>query len=91
MNWLIQILTTEAIIFFLLDINEYLFLYRVGRAYFITRFNIMVYHVEYSYKDYNTNQIRKNVQFFGNKDELSAFIIFVNNKKDAVINNVWGF
>ena len=51
----------------------------------------MIYHVEYSYKDYNTNQIRKNVQFFGNKDELSAFIIFVNNKKDAVINNVWGF
>ena len=69
------------------DIN----IYRVGRAYFITRFNIMIYHVEYSYKDYNANQIRKKVQFFGNKDELSAFIIFVNNKKDAIINNVWGF
>ena len=81
----------EAIIFFLLDINECLFLYKVGRAYFITRFNIMVYHVEYSYKDYNTNQIFKNVKFFGNRDELSAFIIFVNNKKDAIINNVWGF
>ena len=91
MNWFIQTLTTEVIIFFLLDINEYLFLYRVGRAYFTTRFNIMVYHVEYSYKDYNTNQIRKNVQFFGNRDELSAFIIFVSNKKDAIINNVWGF
>lgn len=84
--------TTRNLLFlFLLDINEYLFLYRVGRAYFTTRFSIMVYHVEYSYKDYNTNQIRKNVQFFGNRDELSAFIIFVNNKKDAIINNVWGF
>lgn len=70
----------------ILDIN----IHRVGRAYFITRFLIMVYHVEYSYKDYNENQIRKNVQLFGNKDELSAFIIFVNNKKDAIINNVWG-
>lgn len=73
-----------------LDINEYLFLHRVGRAYFTTRFNIMVYHVEYSYKDYNANQVRKDVQLFGNKDELFAFIIFVNNKKDAIINNVWG-
>ena len=68
------------------DIN----IHRVGRAYFITLFNIMIYHVEYSYKDYNANQIRKKVQLFGNKDELSAFIIFVNNKKDAIINNVWG-
>ena len=91
MNWFIRTLTTEVIIFFLLDINEHLFLYRVGRAYSTTRFNIMVYHVEYTYKDYSTNQIRKNVQFFGNRDELSAFIIFVNNKKDAIINNVWGF
>lgn len=85
-------MTTSNLLFlFLLDINGYLFLYRVGRAYFTTRFNIMVYHVEYTYKDYNTNQIRKNVQFFGNRDELTAFIIFVNNKKDAIINNVWGF
>ena len=84
-------MTRNLLFLSLLDINEYLFLYRVGRAYFITRFNIMVYHVEYSYKDYNANQIRKNVQFFGNRDELSAFIIFVDNKKDAIINNVWGF
>lgn len=82
-------MTRNLLFVFLLDFNIYK--YRVGRAYFITRFNIMVYHVEYTYKDYNTNQIRKNVQFFGNRDELSAFIIFVNNKKDAIINNVWGF
>ena len=50
----------------------------------------MVYHVEYSYKDYSADQIRKNVQLFGDKDELFAFIIFINNKKDAIINNVWG-
>ena len=84
-------MTRNPLFLSLLDIKEYLFLYRVGRAYFITRFNIMIYHVEYTYKDYNTNQMRKNVQFFGNRDELSAFIIFVNNKKDAIINNVWGF
>ena len=81
----------EAIIFFLLDINEYLFLYKVGRAYFITRFNIMVYHIEYTYKDYNANQMRKNVQFFGNRDELSAFIQYINSKTDVNIINVWGF
>lgn len=74
-----------------LDINEYLFLYRVGRAYFTTRFNIMVYHVEYSYRDYNTNQIRKNVQFFGSRNELSAFIQYINRKTDVNILNVWGF
>ena len=81
----------EAIIFFLLDINEYFFLYRVGRAYFTTRFNIMIYHVEYTYKDYNANQMRKNVQFFGNKDELSAFIQYINRKTNVNILNVWGF
>ena len=81
----------EAIIFFLLDINEYLFLYKVGRAYFTTRFNIMVYHIEYTYKDYNANQMRKNVQFFGNRDELSAFIQYINSKTDVNIINVWGF
>ena len=82
-------MTRNLLFVFLLDFNIYK--YRVGRAYFTTRFNIMIYHVEYTYKDYNANQIRKNVQFFGNRDELSAFIIFVNNKKDAIINNVWGF
>ena len=81
----------EAIIFFLLDINEYFFLYRVGRAYFITRFNTMVYHVEYTYKDYNANQMRKNVQFFGSQNELSAFIQYINRKTDVNILNVWGF
>ena len=81
----------EAIIFFLLDINKYLFLYRVGRAYFITRFNIMVYHIEYTYKDYNANQMRKNVQFFGSQNELSAFIQYINSKTDVNIINVWGF
>ena len=74
-----------------LDINEYLFLYRVGRAYFTTRFNIMVYHVEYTYKDYNANQIRKNVQFFGSGNELSAFIQYINSKTDVNILNIWGF
>ena len=81
----------EAIIFFLLDINGYLFLYRVGRAYFTTRFNIMVYHIEYTYKDYNANQMRKNVQFFGSQNELSAFIQYINSKTDASIINVWVF
>ena len=81
----------EVIIFFLLDINEYFFLYRVGRAYFTTRFNIMVYHIEYAYKDYNASQMRKNVQFFGSRNELAAFIQYVNNKTDANIINVWGF
>ena len=81
----------EAIIFFLLDINEYLFLYRVGRAYFTTRFNIMVYHIEYTYKDYNANRMRKNVQFFGSRNELSAFIQYINSKTDVNILNVWGF
>ena len=81
----------EAIIFFLLDINEYLFLYKVGRAYFITRFNIMVYHIEYTYKDYNANQMRKNVQFFGSQNELSAFIQYINSKTDVNILNIWEF
>ena len=71
----------------ILDIN----IHRVGRAYFITRFLIMVYHVEYSYKDYNANQIRKNVQFFGSRNELAAFIQYINSKTDANIINVWGF
>lgn len=71
------------------DINIYK--YRVGRAYFITRFNIMVYYIEYTYKDYNANQMRKNVQFFGSRNELSAFIQYINNKTDVNIINVWGF
>ena len=71
----------------ILDIN----IHRVGRAYFITRFLIMVYHVEYSYKDYNANQIRKNVQFFGSRNELAAFIQYINSKNDVNILNVWGF
>lgn len=81
----------EAIIFFLLDANEYLFLYRVGRAYFTTRLNIMVYHIEYTYKDYNVNQMRKNVQFFSSRNELFAFIQYINSKTDVNIINVWGF
>ena len=81
----------EAIIFFLLGINKYLFLYKVGRAYFTTRFNIMVYHIEYEYKDYNANQMRKNVQFFGSGNELSAFIQYINSKTDVNILNIWGF
>lgn len=71
------------------DINIYK--YRVGRAYFITRFNIMVYYIEYTYKDYNANQMRKNVQFFGSRNELSAFIQYINNKTNVNIINVWGF
>ena len=74
-----------------LGINKYLFLYKVGRAYFTTRFNIMVYHIEYTYKDYNANQMRKNVQFFGSRNELSAFIQYINRKTDVNILNVWGF
>lgn len=71
------------------DINIYK--YRVGRVYFITRFNIMVYYIEYTYKDYNANQMRKNVQFFGSRNELSAFIQYINNKTNVNIINVWGF
>lgn len=63
----------------------------MGRAYFITRFNIMVDHIEYTYKDYNANQMRKNVQFFGSRNELAAFIKYINSKTDANIINVWGF
>jgi len=51
----------------------------------------MVYHVEYTYKDYNANQMRKNVQFFGNRNELSAFIQYINSKTDVNIINIWGF
>ena len=82
-------MTRNLLFVFLLDFNIYK--YRVGRAYFTTRFNIMVYHIEYTYKDYNANQMRKNVQFFGSLNELSAFIQYINSKTDVNIINVWGF